>query len=97
MVSDNYYTITVTSDDIGGGEQTAGSRETVMAATSKKEMDNLARSLTQLADGLRDRLSNSDAEVPANIDSVLSSAKAALTAELSGLTGESVSYLAGGL
>jgi len=68
--------------------ETAATRETVLAVTSKKEVDNLTKSLTLLAEGIKARHDgNKDAEIPRNMDAIIGSAKAALTAEVSGLTG----------
>merc|ERR1719402_1751251 len=68
--------------------ETAATRETVLAATSKKEVDNLTQSLTQLAEAIKSRHEgNKEAEVPSNMDPIIGSAKAALSAEVNGLTG----------
>jgi len=64
--------------------ETAATNETVLAVTSNKQINNLTKSLTQLAEGIKARQEgNKKAEIPTNIDVIFLSTKAALTAEIS--------------
>jgi len=64
--------------------ETAATNETVLAVTSNKEINNLTKSLTQLAEGIKARQEgNKKAEIPTNMDVIFLSTKAALTAEIS--------------
>merc|ERR1719319_171163 len=64
--------------------ETAATNETVLAVTSNKEINNLTKSLTQLAEGIKARQEgNKKAEIPTNMDVIFQSTRAALTAEIS--------------
>jgi len=64
--------------------ETAATSGTVLAVTSDKEVDNLTKSLTQLAEGIKERQEgNKKAEIPINMDVIFQSTKAALSAEIS--------------
>lgn len=81
VTKDNFLEV---AGNVSNWVETAATNESVLAVNTNKQVDNLTKSLTHLAEGIKARhKGNKKAEIPTNMDVIFLSTKAALTAEIS--------------